>query len=410
MQATIQLITMMILAGLMLGYVKVRFGGKGRILMRIGLIVGGVSSVIMTYMKTTTNKVSTAMWNLRIFAVSAACFVLFLLIAILLRVLKKAGPYIMSAVLALMTAAVILYYLPDFLEYPYTMLLTEESVLSTTFILKMVGAIFGLILTFVAGLAVYKGTLRLGKKLVFALTALALAVNTSKYVASSFSILLAKRMIATNHTLFVIAKYASNYSSWFIYATLMITAVIPIVIFVKSLNVNEPYTNPAERRKIIAKWRINRRWCLTAVITFALTVVVMTAVNSYANRVVALSPIEDINFDDENMYIPFEQVSDGHLHRFGYTAEDGTVIRFIVIKKPNSSSYGVGLDACDICGETGYYEKDGQVVCNRCDVVMNINTIGFKGGCNPIIIDYSVDNGQIIVPIAGLVEHIKEFQ
>jgi uncharacterized membrane protein len=81
-----------------------------------------------------------------------------------------------------------------------------------------------------------------------------------------------------------------------------------------------------------------------------------------------------------------------------------------VIKKPNASSYGIGLDACDICGETGYYEKDDKVVCNLCDVVMNINTIGFKGGCNPIIIDYSISDGYIIVPIDGLLEYESEFK
>jgi uncharacterized membrane protein len=81
-----------------------------------------------------------------------------------------------------------------------------------------------------------------------------------------------------------------------------------------------------------------------------------------------------------------------------------------VIQKPNSSSYGIGLDACDICGETGYYEKNDQVVCNLCDVVMNINTIGFKGGCNPIIIDYSIQDGNIVVPINGLLEYESEFK
>ena len=123
-----------------------------------------------------------------------------------------------------------------------------------------------------------------------------------------------------------------------------------------------------------------------------------------------LSPIEDALVQDGAVYVPFDQVSDGHLHRFGYTSDSGTVIRFIVIKKPNSSAYGIGLDACDICGETGYYEKDGQVVCNLCDVVMNINTIGFKGGCNPIIIDYEIENGYIIVPVDGLLEHESEFK
>lgn len=136
----------------------------------------------------------------------------------------------------------------------------------------------------------------------------------------------------------------------------------------------------------------------------------MTVVYNIANQEVELSPIEETVIDSDNMYITFEQVSDGHLHRFGYTTENGVQIRVIVIQKPNSSQYGIGLDACDICGETGYYEKNGQVVCNLCDVVMNINTIGFKGGCNPIVIDYSIENGQIIIPLAGLEEYEDEFK
>ena len=72
--------------------------------------------------------------------------------------------------------------------------------------------------------------------------------------------------------------------------------------------------------------------------------------------------------------------------------------------------YGIGLDACDICGEKGYYEREGQVVCNLCNVVMNINTIGFKGGCNPIVIEYKIQDGNIIVPIAELVKHEDIFK
>ena len=107
--------------------------------------------------------------------------------------------------------------------------------------------------------------------------------------------------------------------------------------------------------------------------------------------------------------VPMETVSDGHLHRFEYKTDKNINVRWIVVKKPGSASFGVGLDACDICGETGYYERNGQVVCSLCDVVMNVNTIGFKGGCNPIVIDYSVENGYIIVPTATLVEHQDEF-
>ena len=122
------------------------------------------------------------------------------------------------------------------------------------------------------------------------------------------------------------------------------------------------------------------------------------------------SPTEECEVRGDNVYVPLEQVDDGHLHRFEYETPNGVRVRFIVIKKPNSSAYGVGLDACDICGETGYFERNGQIVCKLCDVVMNINTIGFKGGCNPKVIDYSISNGYIIVPTYTLIEHEKDFK
>ena len=138
--------------------------------------------------------------------------------------------------------------------------------------------------------------------------------------------------------------------------------------------------------------------------------VTFTTLDAVANREVPLSPVEDAKIEDGYVIVPFEQVDDGHLHRFAYVTENDIQIRFIVIKKPNSSAYGIGLDACDVCGETGYFEKDGQVVCKLCDVVMNIQTIGFKGGCNPIVIPYEIRDGQIFVPLDGLTEHEKMFK
>ena len=41
---------------------------------------------------------------------------------------------------------------------------------------------------------------------------------------------------------------------------------------------------------------------------------------------------------------------------------------------------------------------------------MNRFTIGMKGGCNPIVIPYEISNGQIIVPIEGLLEYESEFK
>ena len=409
-ESTEQLAALAIMAGMLLAYIRIAYQGRAAFIMRIGFIAGIVSAIVMSVTKTVTSKVDTGIWNLYIYTVSLAALALVFVFTFLGKRLKKQAEYLPAVMLATELAMLLLYFLPAFLAMPHTILLTEETIMSTAFIVKFLGMLLGFLLIVIMGISVYQGMVHMGKNTALVLTAAVLLINALKQVASAFGILLAKRLIASNHTLFVISKYASNLSVWFIYMTILVAIVVPVILLIRSFSSNEPYVNNAQRRKIIAKWRKLRRFSGLGILCFAFVICIMTAVNAYANKEIELSPIEEAKTDGDNFVIPFDQVNDGHLHRFGYTTDNDVVIRFIIIQKPNSASYGIGLDACEICGETGYYEKNGQVVCNLCDVIMNINTIGFKGGCNPIPIDYRIENGNIVVPVEGLLEHESEFK
>ena len=109
--------------------------------------------------------------------------------------------------------------------------------------------------------------------------------------------------------------------------------------------------------------------------------------------------------------IPLEMVGDGHLHRFVHHAPKGSStvgVRYIVVRK-NETAYGVGLDACDVCGPTGYYERKGQVVCILCDVVMNKSTIGLPGGCNPVPLAFKIEEGSMIIETSDLAAEARRF-
>lgn len=409
-QTTEQLIIMAIGTGISFGYIRLLGGDKSKRIMQCSFLSGIVLAVVMSVLKNTTNKINTSWWNLRIFVLSILAFILFLIFSVPGKRLKKAQVILPAAALAVIVFLTIFYALPDVLAYPYAIYTGEKTILSTNYLYKIIGVLGGLLLVFLTGLAAYKGSVRLEKRKVFVLLFFAQLIVMLRHISRAINILLSKRILKSNHTLFTIAKYGSNYSRFFIYGMMIVGLIIPLVLLFKSMHVNEPYNNSAERRKIIAKWRITRRWSGLMLCCLALVLLNITWLKTVANRTVELSPTEDAGIEDGYVVVPFERVNDGHLHRFGYTTDGGVTIRFIVIQKPNSTSYGIGLDACDICGETGYYEKDGQVVCNLCDVVMNINTIGFKGGCNPIVIPYEISNGAIRVPVDGLAEHEKEFR
>ena len=404
------LLTAAIVTGASMGYARQRYAKSGKILSFIGLLLGILASGVMAYLKNATKLIDTSLYNLRNFIAAAVVLVLFFLCTALRKPMKRAGQILPPAFLSLLPALVIFYALPDVLAYPYVILLTEKSVLSTNFLLKTIGIVIGLLLMALIAAAVCQGMQRLTEPGSLVLLSMILLIHTARQITVILRILLTKRMIATNHTLFEIAKFSSNHDNWFTFAVIGAAALIPVVLLIMTKRSDEPYHNPAEHRKLRKKHRTARQWSAVILSCMVLSLLGLTEIKAIANREIELSPVEDALIEDGNVVVRFEQVEDGHLHRFAYVSDNGIQIRFIVIKKPNSSAYGIGLDACDICGETGYYEKDGQVVCNLCDVVMNINTIGFKGGCNPIVIPYSISNGSIFVPIDGLLEYEKEFK
>ena len=365
----------------------------------------------MSYMKNTTRLVKTGTWNLYIFSISIAALLLLILVdagPVRRGLGKKAAPAI-TVCAAILAFLQVFYIFPDVVAYPYTIVLGGDSVFSTGFLYRIIGLVIGLLLMVVLAFSSYLVVTRISLSAAGLLLKIAFGIMGIQQATKILQTLISTRVISSKE-LFQVVKFTYNHQNMFSYGILLTVVFLPIVLWIRSFHVNEPYENPAEHRKIRAKWRSIRRWSAALLVAIVFAVLNITVVKSYANRPVELSPTEECELRGDSLYVTFDQVADGHLHRFAYTTENGIAVRFIIIKKPNSSAYGIGLDACDICGETGYYERKGQVVCNRCDVVMNINTIGFKGGCNPKVISYSLEDGNIVVPISTLLEHEADFK
>ncbi len=397
--------------GMLFAYVGSQGSRGAKRVLTGGALFGIAAAVVMAVVKNTTSKIHTGYWNFYTFTVYTLGVILFIVMT--LPAVQKKFPLGAGIAGAIVAAAGFFYTLPDVMTYPYVFNLNGASVLSTAFFGRFAGWIFGLITALLIFLAHKHLGKRISSSTVRGLLDVILVLTAGERMIRGLDTLRSTRVItdkAVGHNIFVAAKFVNNNSNLFIYLTLLISAVIPVLLFVRSYSITEPYKNSAERRKLLAANLKDRRWAVVLLLCCLLTILCLTWFTDISSAKVELSPIEDSIVKDDAVYVSFDQVSDGHLHRFAWISENGVEIRFIVIKKPNSSSYGIGLDACDICGETGYYEKNGKIVCKLCDVVMNINTIGFKGGCNPKVIDYSIKDGYIIVPISALLEHEKDFK
>ena len=155
-----------------------------------------------------------------------------------------------------------------------------------------------------------------------------------------------------------------------------------------------------ERRKIIAGQRRERFWKMAASAVGLIIIVLISADFVYSRVAKAVSPPVQLTFAGNVVDIPVAQLKDHKLHHYQVEA-GGAEVRFIAIID-SSDTVRVGLDACQICGDQGYYQQGQNVICRNCGSAIYIPTIGSAGGCNPVHIDYLVQNNVLMISKAAL--------
>jgi uncharacterized membrane protein len=309
----------------------------------------------------------------------------------------------------IVAATLLLYHGLDFILFPIEMITFTNEIISLEFLMKIIGFLLGGLLTWLTGLAIIRAASILSTQRIIAILAAQLLVVIAKQALIIVQIMAVRKIFLTTKQMTPIIGPLINHQVWFLYALLAVTLLLPVVLMLQSKPEKPIGLNPAQYRKILMQTRKKMRWSGALALGVCAMFLVSTIGMVYADEKVEIVPAVAVVAEGEQVRIPLEKVDDGHLHRFSYRSSTGETVRFIVIKK-SGSAYGVGLDACEICGPTGYFERDNQVVCMLCDVVMNTATIGFKGGCNPIPLEYKVDQGKMIVPAQALEQEKNRFK
>ena len=132
-----------------------------------------------------------------------------------------------------------------------------------------------------------------------------------------------------------------------------------------------------------------------------LSITMIAAQFVYSAGATPSTPPEQVFNEGQPVAIPVSRVDDGRLHHFAYTSASGGSVRFILIKL-DSGRIGVALDACQICGDKGYYQQGQQIICRNCTAAINPASIGQSGGCNPIELNANQDGEQITIQPSDL--------
>ncbi|MDR3175472.1 MAG: Fe-S-containing protein [Desulfovibrio sp.] len=392
------------LSGAVLGFARQRRLLEVRVPAERGAALGFLTAAVLASLKMGTGLIVREYYDLAVLLVMIP-FEIFLPVHIFrTRSLssEKAASPLMRVLFFCIAASWAAYYLPDIFIYPSHFAVGVVQVVSSEFVFIVAGYLAGLLLCFLTGRAAYGVCADIPLRVLFPAMAALLGIFTAQQTIVVGQILFGRGLLPRHDLALSLLVFLLNNLRFTLFGLIGLSAFLALFLWKRSRNAEVHGDNPAVKRKCrsLLNARVRRsKGCLALL---ASGLLVLTVGDHYSNKKVELSPPLAVAAADGRISLPLSLVGDGALHRFVYTAKAGTKIRFIVIKK-TETAYGVGLDACDVCGAGGgYYERKGQVVCTLCDVVMNKVTIGFAGGCNPVPLRFRIVEGKLLIDIKNL--------
>ena len=164
-------------------------------------------------------------------------------------------------------------------------------------------------------------------------------------------------------------------------------------------------SEPERRKQLKERRRADRVRRTAAALCLALIALVGTGyVSSKVEE--APPPAERAEAAGDALQIPLSALADGRVHWFAQPI-GGVTVRFLLAL--NGGDLRTGLDACSICGASGYRAKDRQVVCRNCGAEVLISNIGSQGGCTPLPLHVARQGEHILVPLSQLAAERSRF-
>lgn len=288
-----------------------------------------------------------------------------------------------------------------------TVLILGAVTLNSTELLSFLGTLLGVIVAIAFGVMFVKGSVRINLQKFFRVTTVILFFVAAQLVISGLHELSENEVLpSSKREMAIIGPIVRN--DLFFFVTILALAALMVLFEVKRREPTTAAAAGAERRKALWSGRRERLWMASVYASSFLFILLVTAEFIYAKSVSTLSPATPVTFANGQASIPLSQVSDGDLHRFS-ARENGTEIRFWLYQKPDGKIATV-FDACEICGSVGFYKGPNGVVCKNCAAPINGQSVGTRGGCNPIPFAFDQTAAAVIIKEADLAAGAHYFQ
>ena len=299
-------------------------------------------------------------------------------------------------------------FLMIFREGVETVLMLTAVQFNTSGVLDIAGAVLGLGLAVLFGVSFVRGSIRINLRSFFRMTTMILSVVVVQLAVTGLHELSESEVLPNSRReMALIGPIVSNEAFFFV-AILALAGVMLLMEYRRRrAPVLDGLTGAALRK---ARWSVRRErmWVTASCAATTLFILAITAEFIYAKSTAELSAATPVSVVNGLVSIPVTAVNDGNLHRFS-VEQDGSSIRIVVIRRPDQSLVAA-FDACQICGNQGYYQQGTNVICKNCGSAIFVPSIGTRGGCNPIPIDSRVEGDRLVIPAGKILPGVKLFR
>jgi high-affinity iron transporter len=282
-----------------------------------------------------------------------------------------------------------------------TVLILSAVTFTTSHLLGFLATLTGVAISVAFGVMFVRGSVKVNLPKFFRVTTVILIFVAIQLLVSGVHELSEAGLVpSSRRQMAIIGPIVRN--DVFFFITILALAALMVLFESRSRVAVAPATgSTAEQRKAAWSARRERLWTSAVYVSAFIFIVLVTGQFIYAKSTTALSPAMEITLQDGKAVIPTSDMREGDLRR--YTVQlNGNAVRFLLYKKPDGSVATI-MDACTICGDTGFYNSGAQgITCKNCDAPVNPQSVGQGGGCNPIPLESTTDGNSVTITAAQI--------
>ncbi len=272
------------------------------------------------------------------------------------------------------------------------------------------GAVTGLALAVVFGVLFARGTLRVPLKPFFSLTsAVLILIGIQLLVGGLHELSEGQFLPSSRSEMAIIGPIVKNELLLF---TLTVALAAGWLLFgpghseVAAAAVAPETTGPEARLARAARTRelgLRRNLGIVGLIVVGFLSVAFVQ----TSKIPGPAPAEPLPVVNGVVSFPHAALADGHMHFYQVVLPEQP-IRFFAIDV--GGKVRTCFDACEICGDKGYFESGTNAVCRNCTSPIVLASLGRTGGCNPIPLPHEETAGQLEIrtlDLRAVLPHLK---